>query len=117
MGASVPGCDRAPAAPAAAPPPEVGVVTVHPEPVQRTTQLPGRTTAVQTSEVRPQVTGVILQRLFTEGSEVKEGQQLYEIDPRPYKAALEKRLPVPAPSAIRGRCWSSSSRQRAPSPT
>ena len=88
----VAGCDRAPAAPAAAPAPEVGVVTAHPAPVQRTTQLPGRTTAVQTSEVRPQVTGVILQRLFTEGSEVKGGQQLYEIDPRPYKAALDQAM-------------------------
>src|SRR5580704_12920006 len=79
------GCERAPAARAAAPPPEVGVITVHPTTVQRTTELPGRTTAVTTSDVRPQITGVILRRLFTEGSEVKEGQQLYEIDPRPYK--------------------------------
>jgi membrane fusion protein, multidrug efflux system len=84
------GCQRAPAAKAAAPPPEVGVTTVHVTPVQRTTALPGRTTAVTTSDVRPQITGVILQRLFEEGSEVKQGQQLYEIDPRPYKAALDQ---------------------------
>jgi membrane fusion protein, multidrug efflux system len=88
--ALVAGCDRSPAAPAAPSPPEVGVITVHPVPVQRTTALPGRTTAVQISEVRPQVTGVILQRLFTEGTDVREGQQLYEIDPRPYKAALDQ---------------------------
>src|SRR5690348_12607721 len=78
----VAGCEPAPAARPTAPPPEVGVVTVHPAPVQRTTELPGRTTAVTTSDVRPQITGVILRRLFTEGSDVKEGQQLYEIDPR-----------------------------------
>jgi membrane fusion protein (multidrug efflux system) len=88
----VAGCQRAPAAKAATPPPEVGVITVHPTAVQRTTELPGRTTAVTTSDVRPQITGMILQRLFTEGSEVKEGQQLYEIDPRPYKAALDQAI-------------------------
>jgi membrane fusion protein, multidrug efflux system len=90
--ALVAGCDRSPAAPAAPPPAQVGVITVHPVPVQRTTALPGRTTAVQISEVRPQVTGVILQRPFTEGTDVKEGQQLYEIDPRPYKAALDQAM-------------------------
>ena len=88
--ALITGCDRSPAAPQAPSPPEVGVITAHPVPVQRTTALPGRTTAVQISEVRPQVTGVILQRLFTEGADVKEGQQLYEIDPRSYKAALDQ---------------------------
>ena len=88
----VAGCERAPAAKPAPPPAEVGIVTVHPAPVQRTTELPGRTTAVMTSDVRPQITGVILQRLFTEGSDVIEGQQLYEIDPRPYKAALDQAM-------------------------
>jgi membrane fusion protein (multidrug efflux system) len=83
-------CQRAPAATATAPPPEVGVITVQPTPVPRTTELPGRATAVMISEVRPQITGVVLKRLFTEGSEVKEAQQLYEIAPRPYKAALDQ---------------------------
>jgi membrane fusion protein (multidrug efflux system) len=86
------GCEQAPAAKAAPSAPEVGFITVHPTPVQRTIELPGRTTAVMISEVRPQITGVILKRLFTEGSEVKEGQQLYEIDPRPYKAALDQAM-------------------------
>jgi membrane fusion protein, multidrug efflux system len=88
----VAGCDRAPAARLSAPPPEVGVLAVHPAPVKRITELPGRTAAVMISDVRPQITGVILRRLFTEGSEVKEGQQLYEIDPRPYKVALEQAM-------------------------
>ena len=88
----VAGCQRPPAAKAAALAPEVGVITVRPTTVQRITQLPGRTSAVTSSDVRPQITGVILRRLFTEGSEVKEGQQLYEIDPRPYKAALDQAM-------------------------
>jgi membrane fusion protein (multidrug efflux system) len=84
------GCDRKPAAqPAAAAPPPVGVVTLQPEPVRRTTALPGRTSAFLTSDVRPQVGGVVLKRLFTEGSDVQEGQQLYQIDPAPYQATYE----------------------------
>jgi membrane fusion protein, multidrug efflux system len=54
-----------------------------------TTDLPGRTTAIMTSEVRPQVSGVILKRLFIEGSDVKEGQQLYQIDPSIYQATYD----------------------------
>jgi membrane fusion protein (multidrug efflux system) len=83
------GCNRKPATPAAAPPPQVGVITVHPEPVESTTDLPGRTSAVLTADVRPQVSGVILKRLFTEGSEVTEGQQLYQIDPATYQASYD----------------------------
>lgn len=81
------GCSRKPATPPAAP--AVGVVTVHPTPVNRTTDLPGRTSAVLTASVRPQVNGVILKRLFTEGSDVAEGQQLYQIDPAPYQATYD----------------------------
>lgn len=50
--------------------------------------MPGRTTAYRVAEVRPQVNGIILKRLFKEGSEVKEGQQLYQIDPAVYEANL-----------------------------
>jgi membrane fusion protein, multidrug efflux system len=70
-------------------PPEVGVVTLHPQPVTITTDLPGRTVAYRIAEVRPQVSGVILKRLLTEGGEVKAGQQLYQIDPAPFQANLE----------------------------
>jgi membrane fusion protein, multidrug efflux system len=87
--ALVAGCEQKTAAAPVAPPPQVGVVTVHPQPVQRITELPGRTAAVMTAEVRPQVSGVILKRLFTEGGEVKEGQQLYQIDPATYQAAYD----------------------------
>jgi membrane fusion protein, multidrug efflux system len=71
------------------PPPEVGVMTLHPQPVTITTDLPGRIVAYRIAEVRPQVSGVILKRLFIEGSEVKAGQQLYQIDPAPFQANLE----------------------------
>ncbi|HVJ55298.1 MAG TPA: efflux RND transporter periplasmic adaptor subunit [Aliidongia sp.] len=71
-----------------APKPEVEVVTLHPQPVSLTTELPGRSSPFRVAEVRPQVSGVILKRLFTEGDAVKEGQQLYQIDPAPYEASL-----------------------------
>jgi len=70
------------------PKPEIEVVVLHSQPVSLTTELPGRTTAFRVANVRPQVSGVILKRLFTEGDEVKEGQQLYQIDPAYYQASL-----------------------------
>lgn len=76
------------AAPAAAPAPQVGVVTLQPQSYTLTSDLPGRTTAFRVAEVRPQVDGIILKRLFTEGTDVKEGQQLYQIDPATYEATL-----------------------------
>lgn len=73
------------AAPAAAPP-QVGVVTIKAQPYTLTSELPGRTTAYRIAEVRPQVNGIILKRMFTEGADVKAGQQLYQIDPALYEA-------------------------------
>lgn len=72
------------------PAPQVSVVTLSVQPVTLTRQLPGRTTAVRVAEVRPQVDGIILRRLFTEGTEVKAGQPLYQIDPATYRAAFDK---------------------------
>ncbi|WP_242416619.1 efflux RND transporter periplasmic adaptor subunit [Sphingomonas panni] len=69
-------------------PPQVGFVTVQPQPVTLTTELPGRTAPYETSDVRPQVNGLILARLFQEGDYVRQGQQLYRIDPAPYQAAV-----------------------------
>lgn len=69
--------------------PQVGVVTIHPQTVTLTAELPGRTSPYAISEVRPQVTGIILKRLFTQGSQVKAGQTLYQIDPKPYQAAYD----------------------------
>lgn len=67
---------------------EVSVYTVTPRRVELTTELSGRTSALEIAEVRPQVTGIIQKRLFSEGQEVEEGQQLYQIDPSLYQAAL-----------------------------
>jgi len=68
--------------------PPVGYVIVKEEPVTLTTELPGRTTAYETSDVRPQVNGIILARLFQEGDVVAKGQALYRIDPAPYQAQV-----------------------------
>ena len=68
---------------------EVGVVTLKPQKVAITVELPGRITAFRVSDVRPQVDGIILKRLFTEGGDVTEGQQLYQIDPARYQAAYD----------------------------
>ena len=83
------GCGQqssATAPPAAAAPPEVGVVVVTPGPITLTTELSGRTAPRLIAEVRPQVGGIVQQRLFTEGSDVKAGQVLYQIDPALYRA-------------------------------
>ncbi|PZQ59846.1 MAG: efflux transporter periplasmic adaptor subunit [Sphingomonas taxi] len=69
-------------------PPQVSVVTVQPQAVTLTTVLPGRTSAYETSEVRPQVNGLITARLFTEGDQVRAGQPLYRIDAQPYQAQV-----------------------------
>ena len=73
----------------ARPPVGVTVYTVKPHEVVFTKDLPGRTSAFQVAEIRPQVTGIILKRLFTEGSVVEKGQQLYQIDPATYQAAYD----------------------------
>jgi len=75
-----------------APPPavtEVATVTVQPEQVALTTELPGRTSAYSMAEIRPQVGGIIQKRLFEEGSEIRADQVLYQIDPAPLQAAYD----------------------------
>ena len=83
------GCGRKPAPPQMGPP-AVGYVVVQTEPVTLTTELPGRTNAYLTSDVRPQVNGIIQSRLFAEGADVHAGQALYQIDPAPYRATLDQ---------------------------
>ena len=68
---------------------EVGIVTLRPQAVVITEELPGRVVAWQTAEIRPQVSGIVQRRLFAEGSEVVEGAALYQIDPTPYYAAYD----------------------------
>lgn len=82
------GCSNGqPQAPAAGPP-QVGFVTLEPQSVTLSTELAGRTAAYETSDVRPQVNGLITARLFAEGDEVRAGQPLYRIDAQPYQAAV-----------------------------
>ncbi|WP_431223459.1 multidrug efflux RND transporter periplasmic adaptor subunit SdeX [Serratia sp. L9] len=69
--------------------PAVGVVTLKAEPLNITTDLPGRTAAYRIAEVRPQVSGIILKRNFIEGSDIKAGVSLYQIDPATYQAAYD----------------------------
>jgi RND family efflux transporter, MFP subunit len=84
------GCGEAQqAAPGAMPPTAVDVVTLKTAPLQLTTELTGRTAARRIAEVRPQVSGIILKRYFTEGSDVKAGQLLYQIDPATYDATVD----------------------------
>ncbi len=70
--------------------PEVGTVTIRVERAVLTMELPGRTSAFLVAEIRPQVNGIIQKRLFKEGSDVKTGSILYQIDPAPYQAAYEQ---------------------------
>jgi membrane fusion protein (multidrug efflux system) len=67
----------------------VATVTVQPQRVVLTTELPGRTSAFRVAEIRPQVSGLLRERLFTEGADVKAGQVLYRIDPAPFQASLQ----------------------------
>jgi len=82
------GCGRAPPPTGQGGPPEVGVLTLSPRSVGIVDELPGRTVAYRVAEVRPQVSGIVQKRLFAEGGEVKAGEQLYQIDPATYSAAL-----------------------------
>lgn len=86
-------CGKSTDAPAAGgagamPAPEVGVVTLQEREVDLNVELPGRAVAFRKAEVRPQVTGIIEKRLFTEGAFVEQGQQLYQIDAARYEAAV-----------------------------
>lgn len=74
------------------PPAEVKVQAVKAENVEITQELPGRTQAFRVAEIRPQVSGIVTKRLFEEGSDVKEGQQLYQIDPTLYQASYDSAL-------------------------
>lgn len=92
------GCSESGTAPEAAggqnaaqsqrPPAQAGFITVRPQPVELSSTVAGRVTAYQTAEIRPQVNGLIKERVFREGSEVKQGDVLYRIDPQSYQAEV-----------------------------
>ena len=83
------GCDSGHGQQATPPVPEVATVTIEPQQVELTTELPGRTSPYRVAEIRPQVNGIIQKRLFREGSDVKSGQLLYQIDPAPFQVAYD----------------------------
>ncbi len=85
--AAATGCSHQ--APPAPPPPVVKFVTIHAQPLTLTIDLPGRTVAYRTAEIRPQISGIVQKRMFKEGSDVAAGEQLYQIDPALYQATLD----------------------------
>ncbi|WCM93561.1 efflux RND transporter periplasmic adaptor subunit [Acidovorax sp. NCPPB 2350] len=91
LASSVSGCGEPPRPPMAGPegPPRVSVVTLEERPVALTTELPGRVAPALIAEVRPQITGLVQQRRFKEGSDVKAGELLYLIDPATYRASVD----------------------------
>jgi len=100
------GCDRSTQSQPPPAVPEVATVTVKPKKMLLTTELPGRTTSYRIAEIRPQASGIIQKRLFTEGADVKAGQILYQIDLAPFQAALNNataNLAVMRKSADRAR--------------
>jgi membrane fusion protein (multidrug efflux system) len=90
LGALLAGCDRAEQHAAPAQAPLVTTVTIKPEEVVLKTELPGRTAGYRVAEIRPQVSGLLLKRLFTEGADVQEGDVLYQIDAAPFEADVAR---------------------------
>lgn len=86
------GCSEASQVPPAPQPPEVSVVTIHRSTIPVTTELPGRTSALLVSQVRARVDGIVQKREFSEGGDVSANQRLYQIDPAPYRAALDSAI-------------------------
>jgi membrane fusion protein (multidrug efflux system) len=86
----LPGCSESPIAqPAAAPPSEVSVVTLQPAPRPYVRELPGRIAPTRIAEIRARVAGIVVERTFTQGAEVKAGDVLYRIDPQPFAVEIE----------------------------
>ena len=84
------GCDEPAAADAPqSPPPDVGIVTLKAEPFSLTRELPGRVAPTRVADVRPRVSGIVVQRLFEQGTDVKAGDALYQIDPKPFEIELQ----------------------------
>jgi len=88
-GCTEPDGTSAASAPKQAPPIAVGTVKVKPEPLSVTSNLPGRIAPTRVAEVRPRVSGILVERVFTQGSVVKEGDVLYRIDPAPFRIKVE----------------------------
>jgi membrane fusion protein (multidrug efflux system) len=97
-------------------PPEVGIVVIRAQPVELTTVLPGRVDPYATSDVRPQVNGIIKAILFKEGGNVAAGQPLYQIDPAPYQAAYDNARAALADARAKATRYAALFRQNAIAP-
>lgn len=86
------GCKGSQQGPQQPPPASVGVITVHPQTAELNKELVGRLSAYRNADVLARVSGVLLKRVYTEGSDVKQGQLMFRIDSAPYKAALDSAL-------------------------
>ncbi|MGD0191833.1 MAG: efflux RND transporter periplasmic adaptor subunit [Rhizomicrobium sp.] len=96
--------------------PEVGIVVIRPQPAVLTAVLPGRTSPHAVSDVRPQVTGILKSRLFTEGAIVKQGQALYQIEPAPFQAAYDNAVATLADSKAKADRYAALLKQNAIAP-
>src|SRR5215203_4159406 len=83
------GCDELNSAVVAAQDPDVSVVTVRPQVRAIVRELPGRVAPTRVSDVRPRISGIVIERMFSQGSEVKAGDALYRIDPRPFEVEVQ----------------------------
>ena len=97
------------------PPPASASSVIKEQPVELHVELPGRTNPFAVSEIRPQVTGIIQKRLFVEGSTVKAGQPLYQIDPAPYQAAYDSAAATLASTKVKAERYASAADSRTPS--
>ncbi len=91
LGVSLAACGKGTQAPPQMPPPEIRVVSAKAQPVPLTRDLVGRLSATRTADVRARMAGVLQKRVYTEGSDVKEGQLLFQIDPAPLRPRLMRR--------------------------
>lgn len=114
LGLALTGCGQPPQH--QMPPPSVGYITIKEQPVALTVELPGRTSPFAVSEIRPQINGIVLKRLFVEGSTVKAGQALYQIDPSLYRATYENALATLADAKAKADRYASLLKQNAIAP-
>ena len=98
------------------PPPAVGYITITEQPVALMVELPGRTSPFAVSEIRPQINGIVQKRLFVEGSTVKAGQALYQIDPSLYQATYDNALATLADTKAKADRYANLLKQNAISP-
>ena len=97
-------------------PANVGFITIAEQPVPLSVELPGRTTPYAVSEIRPQISGIVQKRLFVEGSTVKRGQPLYQIDPAPYRATYDSMLATLASTKVKAERYARLLSERAIAP-